>query len=486
MERYFKRYGLFIALAALVAVLLLPTPDGLSLAGQRLLGVFAFAVIVWMSECVSYPISSIFIVTLIALLVGMAPDPAHPNVLMGTGKALGMALSGFSSNALALVGCALFIAVAMTKTGLERRIALFVLSKIGTKTNHVIAGVIAVGFVMSFLIPSTTARVSCLVPIVMGIILAFGVDKKSRFAQALILAVTLGDLIWNVGIKTAAAQNMIAVGIIANETGVTIDWLTWFSATIPFMVVMPVVLYFLLLLLMPPEFKDIENGRNVIAEARAALGPISRNEKKLLCIMIVLLGFWSTENVLHHFDTSTTTLVAAGIMLLPRVGVMDWKEVQTKLAWGTLMLFGAGIGLGSVLLKLHVADWMANYVVAAFGLTSLSAFAIIAVLGAFLIVLHLGFASSTAMAATMIPIILSVLQSTGNRDLNIVGMTLILQFLVSFDVILPANGPQNMVAYSTDTFEVADFIKVGLPMTIIGYALILAMALFYWPLLGLL
>ena len=65
-------------------------------------------------------------------------------------------------------------------------------------------------------------------------------------------------------------------------------------------------------------------------------------------------------------------------------------------------------------------------------------------------------------------------------------MTLILQFLVSFDVILPANGPQNMVAYSTDTFEVADFIKVGLPMTIIGYALILAMALFYWPLLGLL
>ena len=47
-------------------------------------------------------------------------------------------------------------------------------------------------------------------------------------------------------------------------------------------------------------------------------------------------------------------------MLLPRVGVMDWKEVQTKLAWGTLMLFGAGIGLGSVLLKLHVADWMAD------------------------------------------------------------------------------------------------------------------------------
>jgi Sodium:sulfate symporter transmembrane region. len=59
----------------------------------------------------------------------------------------------------------------MTRTGLDKRIALLVLSKVGAKTNRVLMGVIMVGFLLSFLVPSTTARVSCMVPIVMGIIL---------------------------------------------------------------------------------------------------------------------------------------------------------------------------------------------------------------------------------------------------------------------------------------------------------------------------
>ena len=102
----------------------------------------------------------------------------------------------------------------MMKTGLDKRIALFVLSKIGAKTHHVLAGVICVGFVLSFFVPSTTARVSCMVPIVMGIIAAFGVPRKSKFAAIMLIAVAQADSIWNVGIKTAAAQNMVALGFI--------------------------------------------------------------------------------------------------------------------------------------------------------------------------------------------------------------------------------------------------------------------------------
>ena len=61
----------------------------------------------------------------------------------------------------------------MTATGLDRRIALLVLSKVDAKTNHIVIGTMDVGFLLSFILPSTTARLACLVPVMMNFILAF-------------------------------------------------------------------------------------------------------------------------------------------------------------------------------------------------------------------------------------------------------------------------------------------------------------------------
>ena len=57
----------------------------------------------------------------------------------------------------------------------------------------------------------------------------------------------------------------------------------------------------------------------------------------------------------------------------------------------------------------------------------------------------------------MIPIVIAVLQGVATPGINIVGMTMLLQFVVSFGFILVVNAPQNMVAYGTDTFEARDF-----------------------------
>src|SRR4029453_11377446 len=107
--------------------------------------------------------SPVVISTLMAFLLGFAPNPANPNVLMGTSAGLPLAFSGFANTALVLVASALFLAPAMTTTGLDRRIALTILSRVGTETRHVVVGTILVGFIIAFLVPSTTARVACLV-----------------------------------------------------------------------------------------------------------------------------------------------------------------------------------------------------------------------------------------------------------------------------------------------------------------------------------
>ena len=84
----------------------------------------------------------------------------------------------------------------------------------------------------------------------------------------------------------------------------------------------------------------------------------------------------------------------------------------------------------------------------------------------------------------MIPIVIAILQSLGIEGLNIVSITMVLQFVVSFGFILPVNSPQGILAFATDTFTARDCIRVGLPLTIIGYLLLLLFAQTYWRALG--
>lgn len=479
-----KNLGLLVAVALLVLILALPTPEGLPVAGHRMLAVLVFAVVIWVTEALDYAVSAVVIAALMAFLLGVSPNPANPKVLMGTSAGLGLAFSGFANTALALVAAALFLAAAMTSTGLDRRIALVILSRVGTDTRHVIAGSMLVGIVLAFLVPSTTARVSCLVPIMLGIIAAFGVDKKGAFAGMLMITTTQTASIWNVGIKTAAAQNMVAIGFIEKMLSATITWLEWLIVAAPFAALMTIALYFVMTRMMPPEVKQVAGGRDAIRKALAELGPMTANEKKLLAISLTLLGFWSTEGVLHRFDTSSTTVAAVALMFLPGIGIMTWKQAQPNIPWGTIVLFGIGISLGTALLQTRGAIWLADIAVVEFGLKNATALFILAVLSLFLIVIHLGFASATALASAMIPIVIAVLQGVATPGINVVGMTLLLQFVVSFGFILVVNAPQNMVAYGTETFEAKKFVQIGLVLTVIAFALVMALGATYWRWLG--
>ena len=247
MGNFMKKYGLIIALAVLAILVLMPTPTGLSIAGHRVLALLVFSVIVWMTECVSFSTSAMIILGLIVLLIGFSPDPKVPGKIIGTAPALLQGLDGFKNSAWALVGSAMCIAIAMTKTGLDRRIALNILSVVGAKTNRILIGVFITGFLLSLIVPSSTARVACVVPIVMGIVSAFGLEKNSKFSMLLIIAVAQADSIWNLTVKTAAAQNLVTANFILKDLKYDVSWGEWFYSAVPFGIVMAVCLYFVLL-----------------------------------------------------------------------------------------------------------------------------------------------------------------------------------------------------------------------------------------------
>jgi anion transporter len=318
----------------------------------------------------------------------------------------------------------------------------------------------------------------------LGVIAAFGASKTSAFAGMLMITTAQTASIWNVGIKTAAAQNLVAVTFIEKQLGKTITWGEWLVAAAPFAIIMTIALYFVMMWMMPPETRQVPGGREGVRKSLAALGPMQASELKLLLISLGLIALWATEGVLHRFDTSSTTVAAIALLFLPGASVMSWKQAQAVIPWGTIVLFGIGISLGAALLSTKGATWLADLVVAYFGLKQASALAILAIMGAFLIVIHLGFASATALASAMIPIVIAVLQGVATPGINLVGMTMLLQFIVSFGFILVVNAPQNMVAYGTETFAARDFVRTGLVLTVIAYVLVLILGATYWKWLG--
>ncbi|MGA7326903.1 MAG: DASS family sodium-coupled anion symporter [Rhodomicrobium sp.] len=479
-----RNWGLLLALAIFASILALPPLEGLPPAGQRMLAVFGFAVAVWVTDALEYPVSAAVITGLIAVLLGTSPDPAKPQLIIGTTKGLTSAISGFSNPALVLVAAAMFLAAAMTITGLDRRIALILLAKAGARVSRIMLASILVATVLAFLVPSSTARAAAIVPIITGVVLACGVEKRSRLAGLLMITTVQAVSIWNVGIKTAAAQNMIATGFIEKLTGHDITWSSWFIAAAPFSVTLSAGLYFLMMIMMPPEAKEVPGGAASVAKALRELGPATSKEMRLAAIFVILLGFWATEGILHKIDSATVTIIAVALLFMPIIGVMDWKRASPLVPWGTIILFGVGIGLGTALLQTDAASWLADFIVRGTGLGELTPLGVFAVLAAFLIVIHLGFASATALAAAMIPIVIAILKKLPVPGIEVFGMTLLLQFVISFGFILPVNSPQGMIAFGTDTLSTRDFFRTGLALTALAYALTLLFAASYWRWLG--
>ncbi len=173
------------------------------------------------------------------------------------------------------------------------------------------------------------------------------------------------------------------------------------------------------------------------------------------------------------------------LMLLPGLGVANFKEMASKVDWGTLLLFVAGISLGEALLKTGAAVWLAKMSLGGLGLGSLAPTMMMVVISAVLLVMRFAFTSITSSTAALVPSVLGFLMSLNEPGLPIWGMTLLSTFTVYFAFILPVMSPQNMVPYATDTFDVKDMAKVGIPLTIIGFVVFVIFTFTYWHWLGL-
>ncbi|MGI9279751.1 MAG: SLC13 family permease [Endozoicomonas sp.] len=481
-KQWTARLAVPLSFCALFLVISLPL-EGLTAYGQIMLGILVMAVILWVTEALAYPISALLIAALVTLLIGIVPN-SETGAVLGTSKALGLAMKGFSSPSIIVIAGALIMAAAMQSTELDKRIALAILSRIHPSPGAIIAGCLLVGVVFSFMIPSPTGRTAVQVPILAGVVATLGLDPKSRLSAILVIGAAQVSTLWNVGVMTATSHNVAGLELMYEHSGFTITWIQWLIHAGPWSALMTVILFFILKM----EMSGHPLKNNIADSLHSSSTPWTARQKRLALFTALLISLWVTEGILHHITVPATMLLMAVCLLIPGIGVFDgWKDVEKRLPWGVIVMFGVSISLGQQLVNTGAAAWLAEICFSSMEIHTMSVALLLFVMTLFTVVMHLGFASAMSLVVALLPVFLAFSDTLPNSMMHdAIGLVLLQLFAMSFGMILPVNAPQNMVAYSTGTFPAKTFVRIGLLLTLASLLTFALFSMTWWQWTGLL
>jgi sodium-dependent dicarboxylate transporter 2/3/5 len=175
--------------------------------------------------------------------------------------------------------------------------------------------------------------------------------------------------------------------------------------------------------------------------------------------------------VYSRLDEGTVAIIAAAlIFILPvnwaeRRFTLNWNEAA-RIDWGTIILFGSGIALGTMLSDTGLAETMGKGIANALGVTSLLAVSAVAALIAIIISET---TTNTASATIVVPIVIPIATAAG---LNPVVPALAAVFGASFGFMMPVSTPQNAVVYGSGMIPITKMVRSGIVFDIIGLILI--------------
>lgn len=387
-----------IVLACGLAIWFSPIPTGVKPAAWHLLAIFVATIIGFILQ--PLPIGGVaFISVTMAALTGVL-KPAET-------------LSGFSNTTIWLIVSAFLFAKGFIKTGLGRRIAYVIMSKIGDSTLKLGYALVLSDLIVAPATPSNTARAGGIIfPIARSLASAFNSEPgptARRIGAYLMKTEFQGDAITAAMFMTACAPNPLIVLLAAQTLNINITWGMWAAAaSVPGILSLALGPY-LLYKLYPPELKKTPEAKQLARDELAKMGPMSWGEKVVAGVFILALILWSTAQY-TKLDATIVAMFGVGLMLAARV--IDWKDVtEEKGAWDTLVWMGSLIGLATYLSKLGLIPWFAKAVSASLaGIPWLPALALLMVIYMYS---HYGFASLAAHVTAMYAAFIAVAAAAG-------------------------------------------------------------------------
>jgi len=375
----------------------------------------------------------------------------------------------------------------LVKTGVAKRFALWFILRFGKSASSIFFSFILINIVLSAFISATTAKAAILLPIFMVISSIYGArsgDGKNNFGRSIVLQNLLNINLGAGAFVTGSGANLLAAALIGGAIGGSVFFTDWMLAMFPIVVGLMLIGYVLAMKVYFPLKKEerlpqIEGGMERLKQELLKMGKPSAQEIKSVIIFLLILGFWATDRV-HGISATAVAFVGAIVALLPRIGIVQWNDVD--IPWH-LMLFSAGAyTLGSGLDATDLASISVNAFFDGLGIANQTPFWVLyLLLTGVMIFSALIFQSKTMRTMIFVPIAIGV---AGRFGYEIISLALPVAFMIEHVYVLPFNSKPAALLYETDMYTYPDSFKFGFTMMVISWLLIILAGETWFRILG--
>jgi len=454
-----------VALAVLVAVVtvLLPAPEGLTAGGKNLIGVFAVALILWVTEGIPIAVTSLLVIVLQWLLQIAAPPAA---------------IAGFMTPVFFFVLTMFCIAEVVVGSGLARRFAVALLIRSGQDSRRVVlafmVGTAAISTIMSD-VPAAAIWMSMALPLLVRI---KAVPGQSAFGKALMIGIPFASFIGGVATPAGSSINILAIFQIEQFGQVRVSFLQWMGLGVPMTIILTPIAWWVLMRCYPPELPTIGDPEELRRE-RQALGSLTTSEKKVLALLSLMLVLWIASTWVRAIDTTMVAMAGAVAMFLPGINLLTWPRAQKTIGWDALMLIGGVTSLGAA----AGSTGLAKYLVAALPDMQLwPVAAVIALVSTVAVLIHLPVPINPAIVGVLIPPLCLLALGTGQ---NPALYALPVAFTASCAMLLPLDAVA-VITYAKGYYRMTDMLVPGAIISVVWVILMTALMVWVAPMLGLL
>ena len=463
----YRKLGFWIGLLLFFSIVLNPTPESLSIEGWHVAAVALLMAAWWGTEAVPLPVTALIPLAALPLLQvsslkETAISYANPHIFLFLG--------GF------------ILALAIQRSGLHKRLALSVVSKVNASAGSIVGTFMCISFFISMWVMNTSTTLM-LLPICLAICVNIkealpGLSNKQikNFEIALFLGIAYASSIGGMSSLIGTAPNIVFAGFMQENFNIDISFLDWMKIALPIGLIMLVASFIILTKIIYPSTFEINAAtKNKIKKSLEELGKISRDEKKVFIIFLIAASLWIGRPYLKYHemllgltDAGIAILAAIILFILPsdnkKSNLLEWDETK-KLPWGLLLLFGGGLSLASSISSSGLGQWLGT----SFSLlVEFKPWLIILLITTFIVFLT-ELTSNTATTSTFLPIATSIAVAISVAPISI-AIPLVMASSLAF--MLPVATPPNAIVYGSGKITIANMIKAGFILNLIGILII--------------
>jgi solute carrier family 13 (sodium-dependent dicarboxylate transporter), member 2/3/5 len=473
-----QKKGFSIGLVLFFIMLFLPAPEGLSQAGWMVAAVGVLMATWWGTEALPVPVTALLPLALFPLL-GVADFKttalpfSNPNIYLFLG--------GF------------ILALGIENSGLHKRLALKMIIKVGTSGARLVGGFMLVAALLSMWVMNTSVTLM-LLPIglaVCGVVSSTIPDispqEKKSFDNALLIGIAYAATIGGMSTLIGTAPNIVFSAFMQETYGLTIGFIDWMKLGVPVAICMLFgAWYSLTKFIFPLNFTASLETKLKLKTMLVELGPMSKDESKVLIIFGLAAGSWIFRKVLIQIDflsglTDAGIAIIAAILLFmtplaSRKGdLLSWDKTN-KLPWGLLLLFGGGLTLAVQINDSGLGVWIGQ------GLMILSSVPPLLIIFcvATLIIFLTEITSNVATTSAFLPVIGAVAVAF---DIAPISLTIPVVLAASCAFMLPVATPPNAIVYGSGKFDIATMMRAGFALNIIGMFVVTLFAYYLAPMI---